>query len=450
MESSGTASATSWPHLATLRCRFALPSCRAMQVPPPVTALGPITSDSQNKFMKISCLLGAGISIPAGLPTTKQLTDLILKGDGWYRHTDSQYYSGGQGRDADKRVSAIVEYLDLIQREITLFYQHYQKDQEHINYEVLYYVLTQIDDSLHGEFENPAIHPLIEKIRPKAEDVLLKHGVQWNYIRFSEEVKRYVKCVVSVTLRKPPLRKDHLGLLVDLCLDRSRDVSIFTLNHDTILENVLRGKGVVLNDGFSNVEEGVRYWEPEGYDRADGGIRYFKLHGSVDWVGFVNGQTGVVVNGDYNHVKNAAGEWMNPTAVPKVLIGTFNKLLSYAGGIYSELYWQFHRELKSTDVLVVSGYSFGDKGINSRVKEWLISHPARRMVVLHNNPETLYANARGAIRNSWHQWVSTKTVICINKWLADTPLAEVLQSLHSNREPQQLDRNEGQSLTSDI
>ena len=43
--------------------------------------------------MKTAILLGAGSSLAAGFPSTQHLTDLVLSGEGVWRHTDEVYYT---------------------------------------------------------------------------------------------------------------------------------------------------------------------------------------------------------------------------------------------------------------------------------------------------------------------------------------------------------------------
>ena len=44
--------------------------------------------------VRLAFLCGSGISIPAGMPTTGEITSRILAGDGIIRHTDGNYYFG--------------------------------------------------------------------------------------------------------------------------------------------------------------------------------------------------------------------------------------------------------------------------------------------------------------------------------------------------------------------
>lgn len=389
--------------------------------------------------------------MPAEMPSTKNLTELVLGGVGWRWHTDSCYSkSSGGTREGENCVKAITKYLRLIREEIFAFYHVYHKDESTFNYEVLFYVITQIDDSLQGEFENPALHSLIEAIKPKAEAILAENALNsWDFYQLSRETKQYVKCVLISSLSKAPASRSHMDLLVNACKAHPLDINVFTLNHDRVVEDILRERGVRFVDGFGESKNGVRYWEPEIFESL-GCVKYLKLHGSIDWHEFYSGEIGIVENGDYEHAKNVAGDWLSPMGTAKILVGTFNKLLSYAGGIFSELYYQFYRELKTTDVLIVSGYSFGDKGINSRIKEWLNSKKGRRMIVLHKEPESLKNYARGAIKKSWDAWRGSGTLICVEKWLCEATWSEIKTAIKVPITSSPATDNDGQSITSDI
>ena len=51
---------------------------------------------------------------------------------------------------------------------------------------------------------------------------------------------------------------------------------------------------------------------------------------------------------------------------PEMLIGTFDKMLEYTMGIYADLFAGFRAGLRRLDILVISGYSFSDKGVNAK------------------------------------------------------------------------------------
>lgn len=383
------------------------------------------------KTNRVSFLLGAGVSLPAGLPSTDELTTIILQGSNWGRHTDSKYYPNYHGVNGNNSVIAVLKYLDVIKGEISQFYQEYEKDWRKFNYEVLYYVITQIDDSIHGEYENPVVYALVKKIEEKVSLILATNSLSsWDFKRLSRESKQYIRCVITSCLSKPATNNTHLRLIAEACQEL-KNTNIFTLNHDVILESVLAQNNINIVDGFGETINDVRYWTPAVYDATGDAIRYFKLHGSVNWYTFNDGKTGLVCNSDPDHSLNQDGQLQSSLGPAKILAGTFNKLLSYASGIYSELYFQFHRELKRSDTLIVSGYSFGDKGINSKIISWVSEVPRRCLIVLHERPSELAMGARGAISRKWDHWTQQRKLIAIPKWLCNATWGDVVTAMRT-------------------
>jgi len=399
--------------------------------------------------VRVSFLLGAGVSLPAGMPSTDELTTIILQGNNWGRHTDAKYYPNYRGVNGNNSVIAVLKYLSVIKDEISQFYLEYEKDWRKFNYEVLYYVITQIDDSIHGEYENPVVYALVKKIEDRISAILSSNSLSnWDFERLSRESKQYVRCVIASCLSKPSTQNTHLGLIIDACRDL-KSANIFSLNHDAILEAVLAKNNIGIVDGFGASVNGVRYWAPGVYDVTGDVIKFFKLHGSVNWYTFDGGKTGIVCNGDPDHSLNQQGDMQSSFGPAKILAGTFNKLLSYASGIYSELYFQFHRELKRSDTLVVSGYSFGDKGINSKIISWISDDLRRRLIVLHENPSELAMGARGAISSKWDHWIQQKRLIVIPKWLCNATWGEVVSAMSAPHNAACHDSSTGQSMTAD-
>ena len=50
-----------------------------------------------------------------------------------------------------------------------------------------------------------------------------------------------------------------------------------------------------------------------------------------------------------------------------LLMGTFNKMLLYTASLWGELHCHFHHSLSRDSALVVCGYGFRDKGINTKI-----------------------------------------------------------------------------------
>jgi hypothetical protein len=55
------------------------------------------------------------------------------------------------------------------------------------------------------------------------------------------------------------------------------------------------------------------------------------------------------------------------------------------------------KDLRQSQSLVVSGYGFGDCGVNSQILQWLFSAEPNVMVVIHPEPDTLWSSVRGEV-----------------------------------------------------
>ena len=121
---------------------------------------------------KVSFLFGSGISIPAGMPCVKQITEKVLSGTDIRRNNDSRYdfgpplyaHAGIPDEDVprDEYVPRVVAYLKRLSVETK---EYYSFDSEYIvNYEDLYYVAAQIYDREWGAHDNPVAQAFVDKI----------------------------------------------------------------------------------------------------------------------------------------------------------------------------------------------------------------------------------------------------------------------------------------------
>ena len=368
------------------------------------------------------------------MPSTAEITERVLSGEGVWQHTNSIYYVG-EDRSLPNRaayVPAVLKFLRRLKAEIDQYYRFHPV--RRTNYEDLYYVASQIEDSESGEYDNPAVQPLIDKILPEIQPVLVGNedegGPEWELHKLAGESTNYIQDVVWHSVDEEPTRSDHLDWMKAACTDhRLSSVDVFTLNHDTVLEQCLSKNSVPFADGFGEPVNRVRYWNPDSFDELPR-VRLFKLHGSVKWFQFRNGSVGIPLDGDIWHTKDPAGNMQLPLeGRPVILAGTFNKMLKYTNGIYSDLHCEFHRSLRHTWRLVICGYGFGDKGINTRIVEWVYSSPDRRLTIVHPEPEDLRRAARGAISMNWDRWETEHRMTIIPKAIEQASWQDIWDSL---------------------
>jgi hypothetical protein len=120
---------------------------------------------------------------------------------------------------------------------------------------------------------------------------------------------------------------------------------------------------------------------------------------------------------------------MFPTETPDTLIGSYNKFRHYLRSPYSALLRRFQIALIESDTLVVSGYGFGDVGINSTIINWMTGSLPRRVLLIHKEPELLLEHARMAIQNWWHRWIAQAHLLTIPKWVEEVTWPEIAELL---------------------
>ena len=392
-----------------------------------------------------SFLLGSGASIPAKMPRTNDITDLVLSGNDVWKSSDGSYYL-----EKTKRLtwdvletSRITKFINILKQQIDIFYEN-RLHQRETNYEDLYYVADQIRNAENGDYDNPAIQPLIDKILPDCVQLMRKTDLheEWNLLNLASEATYSIKDIAWRLLLKSPDNLSYLSRFFPP-FDSSSfpSTNIFTLNHDTILEGWLSQRKVEFIDGFTEPVNGVRYWNTSILAKSSSQVNLFKLHGSVNWFSFPPNtiQPGVISigippNWDFRHTLDPEGKRQDSNGSngprPEILMGTFNKMFDYTMGIFADIYSSFRQALHRTENLVVSGYGFGDKGINIQIVEWMYLSPNNKIILIEPNVENLRAQARVVIQKHWKDWITQKKLRVISKGIESTNWDELSKKMN--------------------
>jgi hypothetical protein len=393
---------------------------------------------------RISFLFGSGVSILAGMPSVKEITERVLSGVGIMRHTDGNYYFGkplyAHAGFHDEYIPRVLAFLKRLLVEIESYYD-FDLGRK-INYEDLYYLAAQIHDSEVGEYDNPAVQPLIDKIMLDIKYLLVGQDNEirkkWKLHEIAGEATHYIQDIVWHLLSKELKDLNYLQSIGDACQDSGIScLDIFTLNNDNVLENFLLQRDIKFVDGFGSPVNRVRYWSPELFEEPSFNVRLFKLHGSIKWFllkpdgkSWEYERIGIPLDSDIWHTKNSGGDMQMPVhGRPMFLAGTFNKMLQYTSGIYAELHCQLYRTLRHVPILIVCGYGFGDKGINSQIVEWMYYSKRNTMILIHAQPERLRSGARGSIQKNWNNWLGEKKLSIISKWIEEISWEELRNTI---------------------
>jgi hypothetical protein len=382
------------------------------------------------RLESISFLVGSGTSVPAGFPSTPKLTESVLSGEGVWRATDGSYYIAAGGQDDNgafpSHIPLVTALIRKIERDVDRYYAALSR--RNANYEDIYYVVWQLHADAVADYENPAVRRYRDDVENWARSQLgngdtLGAGIT-SFADLLREACNYVRDVVWRSLTIAPRRYDHLKCMIAACTSHMNTrMHFITLNHDTLLEQVLRRSQISYVDGFGVDVEGVRYWEPTYGHQTDVRVYVYKLHGSVDWFRFPAHRhsgdfdsIGIPSNWDFWHTRSPSGELQWPLdGRPEFLAGTFNKILSYSSGIYADLFHFFRVALSETQLLIVAGYGFGDKAVNEQVIRWLYGGNERTMLVIDPDIKALQGRCRFAIAKNWDAWASQGRLRTIGK-----------------------------------
>jgi hypothetical protein len=288
------------------------------------------------------------------------------------------------------------------------------------NYEDWLYVTIQLRDHVLRDYENPGLIPLLahlvsrtgwppERLKESADVVILS----------------VLKTVCSALRSKEGVPEAAYPKLAEsLASGRDTAFRFFTLNHDLLLERYFYGTKVSCYDGFEMSDElssGRRF----GFDRTKyhaSKVSLLKLHGSMNWWRhrplrdrgeenpWINEFIGVDV------VDDRTFERIDET--PLILAGTFNKILQYSSPVFLQLLAEFHHTLQRSDSLLVCGYGFGDKGINSIIADWMCGNLERHLLVVDPEPFD-EKRARGAILWKVDAWRSEERLHVFSKGIGE-------------------------------
>jgi hypothetical protein len=143
-------------------------------------------------------------------------------------------------------------------------------------------------------------------------------------------------------------------------------LTIASLNYDMVVESAASAANAVADDGLDSWIEG------SGLEFSDGSVHLLKLHGSFSWIEKADGSVG-----RRNSLEATRQR-------PAVVFGGHNKLR--ADGPFLDLLWEWRAEIGRSDHLVIVGYSFRDPHINAVLDSRLRRDPLARTTIVDPSP----------------------------------------------------------------
>jgi hypothetical protein len=394
--------------------------------------------------ISVGFFLGAGVSLPTA-PMTAALTQRIVDGnDRYFLHTDEDWYPRSAKTPAinlDKQQRAtnvqgvISQFRQLVERYYIAREEPAGCVVRQCTYEDIAYLADSVANTLSRERDDPGLLPLVEYLRAQ-----LGWSVE-TVQKAADDALRFIRAVVYQELASLHPPNNHLRVLQEVIADpKVLQVPIYTLNHDCLIEDVLATSKVTIHD-FLRRDQSKRWILKVGNKvPRDARAVIYKLHGSVRWRRFrpleSNNQDPWLhewIGGDCDTAgaRHDDGNVWRSNGGPLILVGRFNKELSYLDAPYWHLFAEFERSLAKQRNIVISGYSFGDKAINAMLINWVYATPkrGRRLIVLHADEAMLMNGARGAIRSKWNNWRAQSLVRVIPHFLGDSSWAQIKREL---------------------
>lgn len=340
----------------------------------------------------VAFLIGSGFSVPCGMPTGKQLNDYV------FNIEDSPITFDGAGnlavlQDSIKRINgclyndclsfcsgAMKEYDKSHEFDYEQFYDFISGDGI---YEVQYQNLAKPYLSMFNDY-----HQLVFNMKTVYNQLIeykLMEGrkTEIKYKEFvSDKFKKYENFVKY-------LDKLSINYIVD----------IFSLNHDLLIENLLRTNWLQhegISDGFHSYRSpyyGELEFDGQKYDCRleeykayyNTAIRLYKLHGSLDYLLFKRCDSNGYFWND-KMIKVPYGIDINKTKKQNnhrlgyiedrieyshdFLSGTLSKIHHYNDSFYKKLFNRFRLNLEKAECLIIIGYGGRDLGINTYILDY--------------------------------------------------------------------------------
>lgn len=339
---------------------------------------------------KTVVLLGAGASVDAGMPTSRELTKHVwdrLASSSDHKHLKAilgyvigaltakqakQGFSPYDEIDIEQALEAVKLLLNLDQNTLSAFVYSWDPAISNISYQ---YDPAEFQRGMHLAFKG-------------FRELLQQQGSGWFHFnngleQASKSIRRpsitessdQKKVLIWRTLTKQveeklevePEQTRYLDPLITKCLDQKWIVA--SLNYDLSFEEACKRNNIEYSYGLEQWnKKKIIKWQ-----KNFSGQRILKLHGSINWRNKI-----IESHEDISIFSKRDDEYdKNP---PFLIIGGGNKLTAY--GPFLPMLNEFDRALNQANRLIIIGYSFRDEHVNALLYRWSFGSKNRKAIIV--------------------------------------------------------------------
>jgi len=272
-------------------------------------------------------------------------------------------------------------YFDAFARLVSSIVLCFNRNNRNYNFEDIAHLLDKVSDIL---VDNKNFLQ-IDSVRLNIDSVLIEifgGGLEFN--KYIEEIANYIPRIYrhfiwyifykfSGTLIKDTL--EIWGDFLEYATANNYKLSIYSLNYDPLIYEVLRLKEIKHCDGFSEEKEKKLFFKSAKFVEEKGNI-YAPLHGSIY---FCYNKNGIHKTYDLEKIENQIFYLHNfPSEYRRNQDETYNYNINLITGFYksdvllydpfSTYYLRFANDLYESDKIIIIGYGGRDNHLNALLK----------------------------------------------------------------------------------
>jgi len=390
--------------------------------------------EARNKAL---VFLGSGVSVDSGMPRVSDLTEKLFSITPEDLTIIHSFYPSLSPIESPKRHRGVQDFLRILHEWAVC------NGMEDVNYEDLHSFCTKIIEYRNAPRKDPTIRGLVEFSHGKVCTTDFYEQQDRSLCKCAILARDFIEFTVKQELLVPergPKALDSILDLIDLLGPENCD--IITLNHDTLIEQLLENRHN-WTDGFDSKVDVYRE-DPEGNrieQRLDclseksfldsRKLRIVKPHGSCNWFRLKpNGvwETGILRDGWHQDLFDSDNRLIEDNPFESGLLsGSFTKESSYLRGSTGIMYRHAYRILHEYDRVICSGYGWRDPGINHMFLEWIQINSDKRIAVLHSDKST-DSQAIHRLVDKWTAAYLSRTILH-PFWLSESDPLAVLGNL---------------------